>query len=186
MGWTLLCYRRVGDAALTLSELDCFFAQRREFERFPEEGAALVEEVRFEHGASAPQPAFAFVFTTDFAIEEAPRADFPFEETPLSVEVDFDLDDPSAAPDLSVMLAAVAAAASELRLLVSDPQLEQDPPGPPLPDRLAQSYTRRRTEIIETVQYFEARRKRMLAIAGGLLVAALAMAALLALGGGRS
>jgi hypothetical protein len=39
---------------------------------------------------------------------------------------------------------------------------------------------------MDTVRYFELRRKRMLAVAGGLLLAALTLAVLLALGGGRS
>lgn len=185
MAWTLQFHRRVGDAPLTLADVDRCFSGRQELTRIPEEPEGSPDEVRFERAGADGRPSFAFVFSTRREDEDPPRPDFPFVETPFLLEVDYHLADPGAQPELRSILAAATDAAAELRLLASDPQVEQDIPGPVLPERLAQSFAVRRAEILETVRYFEGRRKRMLGIAGALLLAALALAVLITLGGGR-
>lgn len=185
MGWTLLFYRRVGDEPLSLSDVDQYFAANAAYSRVSPDEGDVGGEVRFEREGVGAAPGHAFAVADSGPSDAPPRADFPFEETTLTLEVDFDVEDPDATPDLTAILEAVRLASSGLRLLVSDPQVDQEIPAPPDADRLAQSYARRRTEILETVRYFEARKKRMLAMAGALLLAALAMAALLSLTGAR-
>jgi len=185
MGWTLLFYRRVGDEPLTLSHVDQYFAANTAYSRVSPVEGDVGGEVRFEREGVGATPAHAFILADTGPSDTPPRADFPFEETTLTLEVDFDVDDPDATPDLTSILEAVRLTSSGFRLLVSDPQVDQEIPAPPDAHRLAQSYSRRRTEILETIRYFEARKKRMLTMAGALLLTALAMAALLTLAGAR-
>ena len=162
----LLFYRRVGQPPLTLDEVDAALRGMPGFRRQPAEPG---EPALYLHEGPAGEVGFALSFEGPVDGEEDPgRADFPYEVTPLTLQWFSDVPPPSPGAALSV----VAALCRELDLLVLDPQLGQEIPGPPDVDALMRSYAAHSEAIAETLEYMRGFRRRLLVRAALILACA--------------
>ena len=185
MGWRLYFYRRVGEPALTLAEVDEYFSACSGYSREPERDEAPEGEslTHFRFADADAGLVLNFSFEPWFSDEEEPpgRADFPYEETPLALDMDYC--QPDAA--LKVALREVEAVAQTLGLLVQDPQLGPEEPSRPDRSSLERSYAHFSAEVAQTIAYLRQRRRTLLLIGAALLFAGLFLLLLSALGVGH-
>jgi len=185
MGWRLYFFRRVGEPYLTLEEVDRYFMGRPGYERDP----ALLENPEVEGVTHFRLADASTGLTLNFSFDPLPvdeeesqgRADFPYEDTPL--ELDMDYCQPAEAVDLA--LREVDAVAAALGVLVQDPQLGPEVPCRPDRAALERSYAHYSQDVAQTIAYLRSRRRNLLAIGGALLLAGLLLLLLSALGAGR-
>lgn len=185
MGWRLYFYRRVGEPELTLAETDAHFTSRPGYSRHSAEeeapGAGGLTNYRLRDEETGLTLTFAFDPGDPEAEASPGRADFPFEETPLALDMDYCQPEPAR----PVALREVEAAVTGLGLLVQDPQL-----GPEEPVRLdlpalARSYAQYSAEVAQTIAYLRNRRRTLVLIGAALLFAGMLLFLLSALGVGR-
>lgn len=185
MGWRLYFYRRVGEPCLALEDVDRHFAARPNYERDPAPDEVVeAEDVTYYRLAdTASGLTLSFCFDTAPLDDEDPagRADFPYEET--SLDLDMDYCQPLAAVQLA--LREVEAIAHALGLLVQDPQLGPEIPSRPDRGGLERSYAHYSAEVTQTIAYLRGRRRKLLVIGGALLFAGLLLLLGSALGAGR-
>lgn len=184
MGWRLYFYRRVGEPVLDLSEVDAYFSARPGYHREPErdespEGPDLTN-FRFRDGQSGLALTFSFELWEPEE-EEPGRADFPYEETPLALDMDYC--QPDAA--LKVAVREVEGVAETLGLLVQDPQLGPEEPSRPNLATLERSYAHYSAEVSQTIAYLRQRRRNLFLIGAALLSAGLLLLLLSGLGVGH-
>lgn len=185
MGWRLYFYRRVGEPGLAWEDVDRHFSARPGYEREPATGeAAEADQVtyyRLTDAASGLTLRFCFDPTPLDDEDPSGRADFPYEDSPLDLDMDYC--QPAAA--VQVALKEVEAAAHALGLLAQDPQLGPEIPSRPDRGALERSYAHYSEEVTQTIAYLRGRRRKMLAIGGALLLAGLLLLLGSALGVGR-
>lgn len=184
MGWRLYFYRRVGEPALDLPEVDAYFSSRSGYHREPEREelseTPSLTNFRFRDGQSGLALTFSFE-SWDPEDEEPGRADFPYEETPLALDMDYC--QPDAA--LLVALREVEGVVEALGLLVQDPQLGPEEPSRPNLASLERSYAHYSAEVTQTIAYLRQRRRNLFLIGAALLSAGLLLLLLSTLGIGR-
>jgi len=184
MGWRLYFFRRVGEPELTLEDVDRYFLAHPGYTREPASGEAADSEEVIRYRYLDPDTTLTLSFCFDPApVEEEPpgRADFPYEDTPL--ELDMDYCQPAAAVDAA--LQEIEAATIALAVLVQDPQLGPEIPTRPDHGALERSYARYSQEVAQTIAYLRGRRRNLLLIGGALLLAGLLLLVLSALSAGR-
>lgn len=185
MGWRLYFYRRVGEPELPREEVDAYFAARPGYSRVAapedEEGPDAPANYRLQDAEAGLTLTFAYDPEVAEGEEAPGRADFPYEETPLALDMDY------CQPDTARQLAIreVEAAASALGLLVQDPQLGPEEPSRPDSGALERSYTQYSEEVAQTIAYLRNRRRRLVLIGAALLLAGFLLLLLSALGIGR-
>lgn len=175
LSWRLEFYRRVGQAWLTLGDVDAALQAIGGFTRVPDaetevaaprEGEPPREVVyRFEApgSAGASEVEFEFGYLVVTPEEDPGRADFPFEAMPFELRIPFFQGEPAASRGIDAGMHVAEA----LDLLVLDPQVEQETPGRPDRETLIRSYTVYNRDVEETLAYVTRRGRT---IAKGVLV----------------
>lgn len=185
MGWRLYFFRRVGEPELTLDDVDRCFANRPGYERDPARldtpEADGVTRFRLADASTGLTLCFYFAPLPVDEEEAQGRADFPYEDTLL--ELDMDYCQAAGAVDLALREVEVVAAA--LGVLVQDPQSGPEIPSRPDRGALERSYAHYSHDVAQTIAYLRSRRRNLMAIGGARLMAGLLLLLFSALGAGR-
>jgi plasmid stabilization system protein ParE len=175
----------VGEPELTREETDAYFAARPAYRHVSapdeEDGASALANYRLQDEEAGLTLTFAYDPEVAEGEDTPGRADFPYEETPLELDVDY------CQPDTARQAAIreVEAVVSALGLLVQDPQLGSEEPSRLDPGALERSYTRSSEEVAQTITYLRNRRRKLVLIGAALLLAGFLLLLLSALGIGR-
>lgn len=162
MSWTLLFYRAVGQPVLTLADVDAFFAARPGVSRATSTDSDSRERAVFALGPVGSEHSLLCAFEPPDATTEEPGSiDFPYEETPLRLSLDYFEDDSRAAEAAALALDLCR----ELHLLCLDPQSEQELPLCPAPETLRESYAEVNQEVRDAIAFAVQRRRQFLIIA---------------------
>jgi hypothetical protein len=177
MSWTLFFFRRTGDGELTVEEVDALFERLPRVSRIPprEEDPPAAGEVVYPYHNPITDVRFEFSFQCEgdgqADAEDPGRIDFPYEETPLQMRLEY------LAPAQTAQEAMPVAAevCQHLRLLAFDAQSGAEIPAPPNVDALIRSYVGTRQEVAETLEFLHTHRRRRMLIALAIFVAGLLM-----------